>query len=339
MDNTNVLLLTSDHEYVRHVRAHMAKHHSDLKLQHIASPTELPYALAAFSANALIIGMEFAAAPLSVPESLAVAYFADNNSVHEHKGRPVFCKYRNADALYNFMTGVSGKPLKCPRISAFFGAGGGTGSTTVSAAYARKLASEKKNVLYISLDRYADLLVWFGCKGTVLTELAKQNASGAAIMSAAGTDPSTGVRFIGCCTEPSEYRMMNPAAFKAALAAIMAASAADEAVLDGDATDPLYREFFDSYADTLYVVTQDDPCNLSKLKRTLEELERDSRKPLKNIKGTAKQRTAIIVNRCSADSSTPENVNAAGALPVFGGNNAGEIALAMSKLDALKARS
>lgn len=339
MDIRNVLLLTSDYEYVRHVKEYMAQYHDDLRIRHLADPSEMACALVTFPACALIIGMEFADKRFRLPAGLSVAYFSDSSKHVEYGGLPVFCKYRDGEALYRFITGLCGAPLRPPVISAFIGAGGGTGATTLSAAYARYLSMNKKLVLYISLDRYADITTMFDGKCGVfsrlmLAEKADSSIFGDLPLSEVGRDPATATFFIGCSHNASECRFFKQSVFLDSIAALISARNYDAVVLDGAAVDPLYRSFAEKYADALYFVTLGGADAEIKLRRIIDETVCANRMTAGG-KESITQRIRVIANRCgSADAiRLPEHTVLTGCIPEYGSGSAKALVAKLSMLE------
>ncbi len=328
MDIRNVIIITSDLEYLRHIRQYMKRCHSDLRLLHMASPEGLNNALAVCNACAVIIGMEFASSPVVLPSALSVVYFADNRGIMEHNGRPVFCKYSNGEALYTFITGMSGEPLRAPKVNAFFSIGGGMGASTVSAAYARKLAASGKSVLYICLDHYTDISSLFDGDCGSLSRLIIRRDDNAVNV---GSD--SGVDFVGCCDGDSDYRYFSSKPYANALTTLISAKPYDTVVIDGSLSDKLYREYAESYADRLYAVTSNDSGSAAKLHRLLSDFAEENGKLTSGIKGGPLNRCSVIANRSSSIDclKLPEGVEAAAVIPTIS-NEGQNISAAMAQL-------
>ena len=338
METKKVLFLTTDHEYVRRVKAYMAKHHSDLVILHIADVSELTCALSACRVCALIVGMEFGGTGIASKSDLPVAYLSENAAYAEHNGHPVFCKYRSANAIYAFITGVCAAPQKTPDICAFFSVDA-SGSSTAAAAYTRYLAMSKKSVLFICLDRYASISRLFESRCGVVTELAlalKQNSNELSklCLSKTGRDSLTGAFYIDCCNEACEYSHFNLTALKQVVGALISTQPYDAVVFDGSVCDPMYRNIAERYADIMCVVTGKDGNALNKTAPVLKDLITSRKKYGLQCTSENDLALAVIENHCSekADISGTENVDFVGCIPHISDKTASELVTAMAQL-------
>ena len=103
-------------------------------------------------------------------------YLTDKSDVQKLNGIKAICKYQSIDKIYNELAELYAQErneytftggnddIACPVIG-FTSAAGGTGKTSLSVAYARKLAEQGYQVLYISLESYASLDNFFDEKG------------------------------------------------------------------------------------------------------------------------------------------------------------------------------
>ncbi len=335
MATISVLLLTSDIDYSHRLRNYMASRHADIKLCIISDPTQFDTALNANACSVVLIGAEFADNELYIPEGTGTALFTDKNVGDEYKGRRAFCKYSSGEAVYKFILGiyseVSGYSKRSEeglRTYAFFGAGGGTGCTTVSAAFARRLAMVGKKVVYLSLDRYSDMTQWFeGERGGDLSDLIfavvsaqKKNTNLAAkAASLLSRDPS-GVYYLMGCKNAFDYRELDNDRVKAIFTAVSSADAFDAIVLDGSFGNELYRTLAEDKADRMYVVSANDVCSNAKLRRFIEDIRISDARAKNSNKTSIGEKLSIVMNHTAAfdgAGGTYEGVKLLGCVPKY----------------------
>lgn len=335
MATISVLLLTSDIDYSHRLRNYMASRHPDIKLCIISEPAQFSAALSANACFVALIGAEFADNELFIPEGIGSALLTDKNMGEEYKGRKAFCKYSSGEAVYKHIlsiysevSGYSKRSEEGIRTYAFFGAGGGSGCTTVSAAFARRLAMAGKKVAYLSLDRYSDMTQWFdGERGGDLSDLIfavisaqKKNTNLAAkAASLLSRDPS-GVYYLLGCKNAFDYGELDESRAKAVYTAISSADSFDAVVLDGSFGDKIYRLLVEEKADRMYVVSANDVCANAKLRRFIEDIRISDARAKNGNKASIGEKLSIVMNRTAAFNGaggTYEGVKLLGCIPKY----------------------
>ena len=111
-----------------------------------------------------------------VPSYCGFAYLVDAPDIESIKGVPAICKFQKAELIYRQILGIfsekvaastgvrMGEEDKC-KVLAFVSAGGGTGSSTASAACAMNFAERGKKVLYLNLEKFGCADVFFHAEG------------------------------------------------------------------------------------------------------------------------------------------------------------------------------
>ena len=110
-----------------------------------------------------------------LPKRCAFSYFVDSMGVETINDKSTICKYQKADIIYKEIlnifsennANISGVKFENngARVIAFASAGGGVGSSTVSAAFCKYLAKRGQKVLYLNLEMLGETGLYFNADG------------------------------------------------------------------------------------------------------------------------------------------------------------------------------
>ncbi len=110
-----------------------------------------------------------------LPERCGFAYFVDDHGIESYKNQQAICKFQKADLIYKQILSIYAEKASAitgfsldeasSKIISFISAGGGTGSSTVAVAYAKRMAAKQKKVLYLNFEQFGDAGLYFHGEG------------------------------------------------------------------------------------------------------------------------------------------------------------------------------
>lgn len=110
-----------------------------------------------------------------LPARCAFAYLVDTPDIDSLNNQQAICKFQKADLIYKQIlslysekaSSITGFKMtdEAGQIAVFCSASGGVGSSTMAAAYAVRLASQGKKVLYLNLETFGGADVFFSGQG------------------------------------------------------------------------------------------------------------------------------------------------------------------------------
>lgn len=270
MTTIKVLFIMSDSEYCRRIASYFNKHHPEIKLTLVAAKQDADEGLSHGAYNVVLIGEEFAAAGIVVPEGSASAYFCEDHSKDEVGGMRAFCKYQSGETLYKIIislfsevSNIKQLDSHANKIYAFVGANGGAGATTIAASFAYKQAMLGKKTLYFCIDQFADFSGLFydnTGRGTmedlIFIVKSEQNMGTAALKAAALLKKdSTGVNFIELGDDPAAFNGLTTAELEKMLEVISGADSFDSIIIDANFNDEKSRELIIKKVGLLFIVS------------------------------------------------------------------------------------
>lgn len=103
------------------------------------------------------------------------AYLVDKQGIESFRDQQAIPKFQKADLIYKQILSVysekatavigGGKKDSSCRVVSFISPGGGMGCSVAAAAYAKRMASRRKKVLYLNLELFADINIFFQGEG------------------------------------------------------------------------------------------------------------------------------------------------------------------------------
>ena len=110
-----------------------------------------------------------------LPKRCGFAYFVDSADIDTFNGQTAICKYQKAELIYKQILSlysehagnISGVKISddvC-QLVCFSSPAGGTGTSTVAAAYAINLAAKQKRVMYLCVEDFGSADAYFDAEG------------------------------------------------------------------------------------------------------------------------------------------------------------------------------
>lgn len=347
MTTIRVLFLTGDTEYCHRLAPYFAKYHPEIKPAFSASEQSAAGDLERKMYNVVLIGEEFAGSGITVPGGVSGAYISENSAESEINGLRSFCKYKSGEALYRIILSMFAEVSNVKqfeshgnKIFAFIGANGGSGATTMAAAFAYRQSSLGKKTLYFSCDQFSDYSGYFSdnTEGGTLSDLVfivkTSSDTGNASLKAAALlkKDASGVKFLENIDNPYDFDNLTTEHIEKMLNILSGADEFDCVVIDASFLDSKLREFVIKKADMLFIVSENNPGANAKLRRTIKYLKvLDERE-----KTDLGSRSVIILNKDAEHNwggAKFDDIAVCGGVPRYKDTNVRNIANAVSRLD------
>lgn len=323
-----VAILDDNKEYLARISAAFTNRFSD-KLE-IYSFSDLETALLSLRsnrANVFIASDTFDVDTDRVPKRCGFAYFVDSSGIETLKGKPAICRYQRVETIYKEILGIFSdispdfgfEGGENGIVALFVSASGGSGSSTVAAAFAKRQAMKGKRVLYLNLEHFgsADMFFegdgQFGLSDVIFAVKSKKSNLSLKMESYIKVDPS-GVGFYSAVKNPLDINEINCDDIANIISAIKAMSAYDIIVVDADfSVSKESIELMRQSAVTVFVSEATELSN-SKFLRAFSAL--DTYEQQKDVSVTGK--VALIYNKVGSASGTALSevpVKVCGAIP------------------------
>jgi len=169
-------ILDSDVNYLKRLLSVFSTKYSD-KLE-VYSFTDQERAIAALSEEKIDVFVAdegFIIDERRIYPKCCMAYFVASADIEKLNDQPAICKYQKADLIYKAILNVFSERagnmavVKTKGFGAdlviFSSPSGGTGTSSVAAAYAARLAEQGKRALYLNLERFSTAGVFFDAEG------------------------------------------------------------------------------------------------------------------------------------------------------------------------------
>lgn len=308
MASINVLLLTRDSEYSEKLGQYMSRHHTDIRLSIADSPENLTQVMAINAFSVILVETEFADIELPMPGRSICAYLSASNTQDTLNDRRVFCKYQSGETVYRIIldlfsevSSASAAANASGFVTAFVGASGGAGTTTLAVSYAKRMAASGVRTLYINLDKFFDSDFWLpgeaiGTMSDLLFSVISSERSRGSVNISAKAQAlmcrdASGVCFVKSCNNSFEFSDIDEDRLNAVYSAMLGGSAFDAVILDIPAHYDIAWKLMLNKAGRIFIVTENSPRAASNLTRFVNMLKAyDSHEP-----GTL-EKAAIIMN-------------------------------------------
>lgn len=170
-----VAILDTDKNYLSRIASVLTSKYSE-KIE-IYSFTDAEVALSSLAPNktdVLIAGEAFDIDSASVPKRCGFAYFTDNMGIETLRGQKTICRFQKAEIIYKEILGIFSEKASdiklegnsTGKVCTFLSAGGGTGSSTMAAAFAKRALLMGKRAIYINLEQLGDANCFFSGDGS-----------------------------------------------------------------------------------------------------------------------------------------------------------------------------
>lgn len=217
----------------------------------------------------------------SLPTDCALAYFVSSVSTDQVDGHRAICRFQRAELIYKQIMGILSdeagsaayKDVKNSetKIITFTSPVGGVGVSTTAAAFAMRIASQGRKVLYLDLDPYSCPGLYFRGNGEytlgeVLDTLVHKNGNLTELLVNASRRDPRGVSFF-CESAPSTvYPPLTPESISRLLRELRVIAAFDYIVVDIPFS--LFLQQEDLWARSSAVVLMTDTTEQSQFKLT-----------------------------------------------------------------------
>lgn len=142
----------------------------------------------------ILVDEELKNMSFDLPDSIALAFLTDNNWDGSINGNPAICRYQKISQIYQEILNIYIDRIentaatlkrsigKDQKVITFFSPAGGVGTSVAAVSYAKSLAFQGKNVLYLNLENAGGADLYFDAYGEenfsrVIYELAKDGKS------------------------------------------------------------------------------------------------------------------------------------------------------------------
>lgn len=143
-----------------------------------------------------------------IPKRCGFVYFVDSVNIEEFRGQKTISRYQKAEVIYKEIISIYSENVSDVKFEAsadsyvctFLPVSGGSGSSSVAAAYAKKLAISGKKVLYLNLEQFGNSEVFFSGEGQsnfsdVIFSLKSKKTNLALKLESYAKEDATGVNF------------------------------------------------------------------------------------------------------------------------------------------------
>lgn len=308
MASINVLLLTRDSEYSEKLGQYMSRRHTDIRLSIVDSPENSAQVMAINTFSVILVETEFSEVDLPISGRSVCAYLSASDTQDTLNDRKVFCKYQSGETIYKIIldlfsevSSISAAANASGFVTAFVGANGGAGTTTIAVSYAKKTAASGARTLYLNLDNFfdSDSLLSGESIGTMsdllFAVISAERTRGSVNLSAKAqallSRDISGVYFIKSCGNPFEFNDIDEDRLNSVYTSLTGGSAFDAVILDVPAHFDIAWKLMLNKSDKIFVVTENSPRAAANLTRFVNMLKAyDSHTP-----GTI-EKAAIIMN-------------------------------------------
>lgn len=266
-----------------------------------------------------------------IPDKVIAGYLSDISDVEEIEGLPAVCKYQRVEAIYKRIAGLYAEGTSDVKLKKsegdiktvlFTSVQGGSGTSTVAAAYALRRAEEKNRVFYLNLEKFGDCGLYFSGEGKLSFSdiiFALKSRKGNLLMkieSVAECDPS-GVEFFHSCRNAYDMFELTDEEIRLLIQGISQTGKYEELVIDisGELTERMVMLMKDYAQKIIYVADGGDTAaGNGKFERFCEAARVLEQRQGGDILG----KTRLLYNRYSAKLSEPIKTS---AVLVLGGIN------------------
>lgn len=327
MATIRVMLVTCDNEYSDRIGQYMSRHHSDIKLSILDSPSNINQMMTMNSFSIILVESEFSDYPLSLSGRSAVAYLSDSDAQNTLNDKKVFCKYQNGETLYRLILDLFSEVSSTASVSnisgmvyAFLSASGGAGATTLAIAFAKRLAAGGSRTIYINFDKFFDSAAFLSGESignmsdlifaAISAERSRNSINLSAKASALICKDQCGVDFIQCTANPYDCNDLNDERLNAIYNALVGDPPYDAVVLDIQPQNEMQWELMLSKAGRIFIVSENKTSSAMKLSRLVQFI-----RACDSHIGGISAKAVIIMNR---DKSTEWQREVCGGIPFIG---------------------
>jgi MinD-like ATPase involved in chromosome partitioning or flagellar assembly len=323
---TNLLICTADTAYAEHLSRHLSERHADafevcvcLESGSLHDTIKSQTFDAALIDPGLSVGADLR--PVRVPLLIWSEESDDAEASGEYKR---VRKYQRISSIVaeiltscaEMLSDARVEDLEKARVTVVWSPAGGVGKTTVALAYAAKKVADGKETLYLDMEHFSSVPVYFHEAGTSISSVFEmlENGSGniqMLIRAIRKQDNGDGIAYI---SRPDNYDDMNILSAEDAATLLRACcGVAEEVVVDMPCVcDARTRKLFE-IADKIFLVTDATAAARTKVSQFVTQ---------HNVYGGIKAKLAVVANRGATVSDTPTPSPEIVALPHVASYNA-----------------
>jgi cellulose biosynthesis protein BcsQ len=215
-----------------------------------------------------------------ISTNVVKAFLSDSNSIESYNGLPCIGKYQKSETLYKRILGLYSDKAEADvkfkktsdfdcRVCAFVSASGGTGASTVSAAFAKRSQLKGQKTIYINLEQCGATNMFFTGKNNgnfsnVIFALKNRKSNLSMKLSSEIKQSEEGVSFFDECEVALDKATITPDEIKRLLDTIRIAGSYNIIVMDMSFS--LSNQCIDVLAMTDRIVFVSDGCEISNYK-------------------------------------------------------------------------
>lgn len=317
MIKLKLMLLDKDENYIKRIVSGFNIRYNDkFEIYSFTKPETAMTNLRTNHIDVFLASKDFKIDETQIPRGCAFAYLVENTAIETVFNQRAIGKYQKADSFYKaiislhsetagHMVGYKVKDGDLAQIIAFAPSGGGSGSSSMAAACAIKLAREEKKVLYLNLEHFGDTSLYFKGEGqATLTDIiysikSKKTNMALWLEAAVRYDTRYKVNFYEACNIPLDIQEISEEDISQLLAGLQASASYDYIIIDIDSLlNEVNLSILNHSGTIIYVSDGSEVSNikLNKIWNTLEIIEKQ-----KELSLIAK--TSIIYNKFSKSTS------------------------------------
>lgn len=311
----NVALFDKNKTYTnRLVKAMQANYSKNVNIKVFSEEQYFVSELKSEYIDIAIIDCEFIKMQRYIPDRTVVATFVRDNAIEEYEGIPAIGKFQRVDNIYKRIVGiyadntaglkVRGHSEKVNTVL-FTSAQGGTGTSSVAAAYAVRLSLAEHKVFYLSLERFGSANSYFSGEGTgsfsdVIYALKSKNVNfPLKLQSTIKTDQS-GVDYIDGCRNAYDMMELKDNEIVELLEGLSSVGEYDTVVIDySGALDSRQQMLMKEHSDTIVYICDGSETGNDKFLKFCEALRVVEKREKRELLG----KMGLLYNRYSSKTS------------------------------------
>ena len=284
-----------------------------------------------------------------IPDNIACGLLCEQKDIEEIGGINTICKYQKIDTIYKMMLGIYAEKTTDIKfktkttnesIVMFTSVQGGSGVSTVAAAYALRKASHGKKVFYLNLQKFGDSDFFFEDEGNssfsdVLYTLKSKRSNLIIKLESALKKDTSGVEYFSTCKNAYDMFELKDDEIITLVQALAQVKEYDEIIIDLSGTlDERMCLVMKQIADKIIYVSDGSPSGNIKFDRFCQVVkvleQRDSEVIL--------SKTSLLYNRFSSKTGeqlTEIPLNLVGGIRVFKGASGRRLIEAIAQTDDL----
>lgn len=281
-----IVILDSDKNYLSRITAVFANKYMDkLEVYSFTDIEKVIEEIKNIRPDVFVSSEEFEINMNIIPERCGFAYLVSNNGIEEIYDQKAICKYQKAETIYKQILGIFADISSSiagvkfdndnTNVVAFYGCSGGTGSSSLSVAYANVMANRGKKVLFLNCEKFGSTEYFFSGTGNqtfsdVLYAIKSKKTNLSIKLESAVRIDNSGVHFYESSVMAMDTAEMNLEDFRILLSTLRTTFDYDLIVLDADLSfDSLFKEI-NEVASTIVVSCDGSEVSNKKLFRLCE---------------------------------------------------------------------